>query len=171
MNHIFAAVCLLLISGCTMNNERKLSVDIVEVTENELKNVHMLLTQLNPKMSLQEFENNYNQVKDKEYKLYKATSPHCSAPVGLIGYIFNRDLCVGRAMYIDILVVDKDHRKRGIAKQLMDFAISKLHQDKNAHCIRWTTRNDLEEAINFYKNKIKAPIGYYYRIDNPYFEE
>lgn len=171
MKHNFAAVCLLLISGCTMNNnERKLSVDVLEVTENELKNIHSLLTQLNPKMSLQELQNNYKQVKDKEYKLYKAVTSD-NSPVGLIGYIFNQDLCVGRAMYVDILVVDKNHRKMGIAKQLMDFAISKLHQDKKAHCIRWTTRNDLEEAIGFYKNKVKAPIGYYYRIDNPHFEE
>lgn len=171
MNHKFSALCLLLISGCTMNNnEKKLSVDVVEVTENELKSIHPLLTQLNPKMGLQEFQNNYEQIKD-EYKLYKAVTPNNSSPVGLIGYIFNRDLCVGRAMYVDILVVDKKHRRRGIAKQLMDFVISKLHQDKKAHCIRWTTRNDLKEAMEFYGNKIKSPIGYYYRIDNPYFEE
>lgn len=154
-----------------MSDEERLSVDIAEVTENELKSVYSLLVQLNPKMSLREFEINYNRVKNKEYKLYKAVMAKSSSPIGLIGYVFNQDLCVGRAMYVDILVVDKNYTKRGVAKQLMDFAISKLHQDKNARCIRWTTRNDLEEAIGFYKNKIKAPIGYYYRVDNPYFEE
>ncbi len=143
----------------------KLSIDIVE----EIEDIHFLITQLNPQMSLQKLKNNYEQIKNKEYKLYKAVS--AQATVGLIGYTFNQDLCVGRTMYIDILVVDKNYRNKGIAKQLMDFAISKLHQDKKAHCIRWTTRNDLIEAIGFYKNKVQAPIGYYYRIDNPYFKE
>ena len=143
----------------------KLSIDIVE----EIEDIHFLITQLNPQMSLQQLKNNYEQIKNKEYKLYKAVS--AQATVGLIGYTFNQDLCVGRTMYIDILVVDKNYRNKGIAKQLMDFAISKLHQDKKAHCIRWTTRNDLIEAIGFYKNKVQAPIGYYYRIDNPYFKE
>lgn len=143
----------------------KLSIDIVE----EIEDIHFLITQLNPQMSLQKLKNNYEQIKNKEYKLYKAVS--AQATVGLIGYTFNQDLCVGRTMYIDILVVDKNYRNKGIAKQLMDFAISKLHQDKKAHCIRWTTRNDLIEAIVFYKNKVQAPIGYYYRIDNPYFKE
>ena len=143
----------------------KLSIDIVE----EIEDIHFLITQLNPQMSLQKLKNNYEQIKNKEYKLYKAVS--AQATVGLIGYTFNQDLCVGRTMYIDILVVDKNYRNKGIAKQLMDFAISKLHQNKKAHCIRWTTRNDLIEAIGFYKNKVQAPIGYYYRIDNPYFKE
>lgn len=143
----------------------KLSIDIVE----EIEDIHFLITQLNPQMSLQKLKNNYEQIKNKEYKLYKAVSAQTT--VGLIGYTFNQDLCVGRTMYIDILVVDKNYRNKGIAKQLMDFAISKLHQDKKAHCIRWTTRNDLIEAIGFYKNKVQAPIGYYYRIDNPYFKE
>ena len=143
----------------------KLSIDIVE----EIEDIHFLITQLNPQMGLQKLKNNYEQIKNKEYKLYKAVS--AQATVGLIGYTFNQDLCVGRTMYIDILVVDKNYRNKGIAKQLMDFAISKLHQDKKAHCIRWTTRNDLIEAIGFYKNKVQAPIGYYYRIDNPYFKE
>lgn len=143
----------------------KLSIDIVE----EIEDIHFLITQLNPQMSLQKLKNNYEKIKNKEYKLYKAVS--AQATVGLIGYTFNQDLCVGRTMYIDILVVDKNYRNKGIAKQLMDFAISKLHQDKKAHCIRWTTRNDLIEAIGFYKNKVQAPIGYYYRIDNPYFKE
>lgn len=168
MNCRFVVFFSLLISGCTMVNKEKLSVNIVEVAEDKIGDIHPLLTQLNPKMSLQELKDNYEQVKDKEYKLYRAVAPNGSS-VGLIGYLFNRDLCVGRAMYVDILVVDKDYRGKGIAKQLMDFAISKLHQDKNAHCIRWTTRNDLEDAIGFYKNKIKEPIGYYYRVDNPYF--
>jgi ribosomal protein S18 acetylase RimI-like enzyme len=70
-------------------------------------------------------------------------------------------------MYIDILVTDKEHRKRGIGKQLMDFAISKLHEDKKARFLRWTTRDDFQEAVSFYKDAITAPIGYYYRIDNP----
>jgi ribosomal protein S18 acetylase RimI-like enzyme len=68
-------------------------------------------------------------------------------------------------MYIDILVVDKNYKRKGIGKQLMDFAISKFRQDKHARSLRWTTRNDLVEAVSFYKNQITAPVGYYYRID------
>ena len=157
-------LALLLISGCELSN-KKLPVDIEEVIEDDLENVHPLFAQLNPNLSLEKFRSNYKQA--QEYKLYKAVVKQ--TPVGLIGYLFNRDLCVGRAMYIDVLVVDKNYRKRGIAKQLMDFALTKLHQDKESHCMRWTTRNDLTEAISFYKNQVKEPIGYYYRIDNPYF--
>lgn len=147
----------------------KLSVDIKEVEGNELEKVYPLIIQLNPKMSKQEFQKNYDQV--QEYKLYQAIIPQNGASIGLIGYVFNRDLCVGRAMYVDVLVVEKKYRNKGVATQLMNFAVSKLHQDKTAHCLRWTTRTDLKEAVNFYKNKIKEPLGYYYRIDNPYFSE
>ena len=148
-----------------MNNEKPLFIDIREVFESDLGSLYSLFSQLNPNLSFEEFKYNYKQA--KEYKLFKAVVNQ--TPVGLIGYVFNRDLCVGRAMYIDVLVIDKAYRKKGIAKQLMNFALTRLHQDKNARCMRWTTRNDLKEAIGFYKDQIKEPIGYYYRIDNPYF--
>lgn len=135
----------------------------------DLPRLYGLMRQLNPTMTLGEFEQNYAQVRDDGYKLYAAVTEPDNVPVGLVGYLFNRDLCVGRAMYIDILVVDKNHRRQGIAQKLLNFVLSKLHQDKNARCVRWTTRNDLNEAIAFYKNKVQPPIGYYYRIDNPYF--
>jgi ribosomal protein S18 acetylase RimI-like enzyme len=157
-----------------MNRDTKqMNIYIKEVQENDLESVFQVFSQLNPNMNKKEFKYNYEQVKDKEYKLYQAIiyEGNKKYVAGLIGYIFNEDLCVGRAMYVDVLVVDKSYRNKGIAKQLMNFAISKLHQDKKAHCIRWTTRNDLHEAIGFYNNKIQKPLGYYYRINNPFFTE
>lgn len=151
-----------------MQNNSLTNITITEVAQNNLNNAFTLFSQLNPHMNFQEFTYNYSQLRNKEYHLFQANCD--SRPVGLIGYAYNYDLCVGRAMYIDILVVDKRYRNKGIAKQLMTFAISKLHKDRHAKCIRWTTRNDLQAAIGFYKNKIKEPIGYYYRIDNPYFK-
>jgi ribosomal protein S18 acetylase RimI-like enzyme len=173
MKYYLAVFFMTLLSGCTIKNESRIVVEINEVKENELTNLFPIFSQLNPNMSKENFISNYKQVKDKEYYLYQAIIDENNKKhaIGLIGYIFNEDLCVGRAMYIDVLVVDKNYRNKGIAKQLMDFAISKLHQDKKAHCIRWTTRNDLHEAINFYNKKIQKPTGYYYRINNTAFEK
>lgn len=171
MKHYLVVFFAILLSGCAMKNNNKQPIEIKEVKENELESTFPVFSQLNPKMSKESFISNYEQVKEKEYHLYQAIVNENNKEhiAGLVGYIFNEDLCVGRAMYVDVLVVDKNYRNKGIAKQLMDFAISKLHQDKKAHCIRWTTRNDLHEAIKFYNDKIQKPLGYYYRINNPFF--
>ncbi|MDR1982369.1 MAG: GNAT family N-acetyltransferase [Holosporaceae bacterium] len=162
-----------LLSGCVMEERHKYDVQIKEVTPHELSEVFPLFVQLNPSAKEATFMKNYNKAKKNEYNLYKAVITETGKlhTVGLMGYLFNEDLCVGRTMYIDILVVDKHYRNKGIGKQLMKFAISKLHQDKCARFLRWTTRNNLAEAISFYKNAIASPIGYYYRIDNPNFNE
>jgi GNAT superfamily N-acetyltransferase len=154
-----------------MNENCKIKIE--EVKESELSEIFPIFTQLNPTTKEAAFRKNYERIKRLEYKLYKAVTNENGKmrSVGLIGYIFNEDLCVGRAMYIDILVVDKPYRKKGIGKQLMDFAILKLRQDKLARFLRWTTRNDLEEAVSFYKNGIASPIGCYYRIDNPNYQD
>jgi ribosomal protein S18 acetylase RimI-like enzyme len=144
-----------------------------KLKESELSEIFPLFVQLNPTSKESTFRKNYERTKSLGYKLYKASTDEDGRKraIGLVGYIFNEDLCVGRAMYVDILVVDKNYRRKGVGKQLMDFVVSKLHQDKLARFLRWSTRNDLIEAISFYKNKIAEPIGYYYRIDNPNFRE
>lgn len=113
---------MLLTAGCAMKRDNKQPIEIKEVRKSELESVFPVFSQLNPNMSKEEFVNNYERVKEKEYHLYQATinenNKQCIA--GLIGYIFNEDFCVGRAMYVDVLVVDKNHRNRGIAKQLKD---------------------------------------------------
>ncbi len=154
-----------------MESNKNDNISIEKVEKIDLENAFIVFSQLNPKMNLSEFLKNYHQL--KEYFLYKAiiVESYKKRIVGLVGWTFNEDLCVGHTMYIDVLVVDRQYRNQGIAKKLMNFAISKLHQDKKAKCIRWTTRNDLSEAINFYKKKIKEPIGYYYRIDNPNYND
>jgi GNAT superfamily N-acetyltransferase len=155
------------------SNQYNYIVTIEEVREGELSEIFSLFVQLNPTAKESTFKKNYERTKNLEYKLHKAVIDEGGKKhiVGLIGYVFNEDLCVGRAMYVDILVVDKNYRRKGIGKQLMNFAASKLYQDKHARFLRWTTRNDLTEAVSFYKNKITDPIGYYYRIDNSNFQE
>jgi GNAT superfamily N-acetyltransferase len=155
------------------SNQRDYIVTIKEVGKNELSKIFSLFVQLSPTAKESTFRKNYERAKSLGYKPHKAVIDENKKKcvVGLIGYIFNEDLCVGRAMYVDVLVVDKNWRRNGIGKQLIDFAISKLYQDKHARFLRWTTRNDLTEAVSFYKNKIAEPIGYYYRIDNSNFQE
>ncbi|MDR3180299.1 MAG: GNAT family N-acetyltransferase, partial [Holosporaceae bacterium] len=102
---------------------------IEEVKENELSAAFPLFSQLNPTMKKETFRNNYERTKRLEYKLFKATVCESNGErvVRLIGYLFNEDLCIGRAMYVDVLVVDKNYRKKGVGKRLMDFAVSRLH--------------------------------------------
>ncbi len=174
MKRYLSILIVALISVCfgnAMELHKKNDISIEKIENTELENAFVVFSQLNPKMSKSEFLKNYHQL--KEYFLYKATITKNDQKqiVGLIGWLFNEDLCVGRAMYVDVLVIDKQYRNQGIAEKLMNFAISKLHQDEKAKCIRWTTRNDLTEAINFYRTKIKEPIGYYYRIDNPNYKD
>ena len=123
-------------------------IKIEEVKEQELEDIFPLFLQLNPSAKEVVFKRSYANIKKFRYKLYKAVTNNDNRKtfVGLIGYLFNEDLCVGRTMYIDVLVTDKKYRKRGIGKQLMDFAMSKLHEDGSARFLRWTTRNDLHEA-------------------------
>ena len=111
-------------------------IKIQEMSVEDLPRLHALMRQLNPTMTLDEFEQNYAQVREDGYKLYAAIAESDNVPVGLVGYLFNRDLCVGRAMYIDVLVVDENHRRQGIAQKLLKFILSKLHRDKNARCVR-----------------------------------
>ncbi len=72
-------------------------------------------------------------------------------------------------MYIDTLVVDEHHRRYGIGNQLMDFAISKLNQDENACCMKWSTGKKRNNAIEFYKKKFADFSGYCYGVDNKTF--
>ncbi|MDR1365589.1 MAG: GNAT family N-acetyltransferase [Holosporales bacterium] len=153
-------------------NDKADNIIIDKVANEELMEVFPLFVQLCPTAKESVFKEHCEKAeKFDKYNLYKATlnKNNRRLCVGLIGYVFNEYLCAGRTMYIDILVVDKNYRKKGIGKQLMDFAVFKLHQDKNARFLRWTTRNDLTEAVSFYRNQITAPAGYYYRINNPNF--
>lgn len=78
---------------------------------------------------------------------------------GLLGYRILDDLLRPRRFFIDDLVVDKSHRKQGIAQKVLEYAYTKAY-DENCARIDLEAALTNEAAIQLYQQQKFNKVAY-----------
>ncbi|XP_046575994.1 thialysine N-epsilon-acetyltransferase-like isoform X2 [Haliotis rubra] len=91
---------------------------------------------------LAEFENLLDQV--------NITSENTSQLIGYLLYFWSYGTFTGRVLYVEDLYVSQNHRRRGVASALWEFAM-KVALEKGCKRMQWVVLDWNTTAINFYK--------------------
>jgi GNAT superfamily N-acetyltransferase len=124
---------------------------IREIAENEILSVYPVLKELRPHISKEEFVEIYKHSrKADDYTFYGYfLNNDC---VGLMGLRYLTDYVHRFHLYIDDLVVSKDHRSQQIGAKLLKFAEA-LAQDKSCTGLRLSTGVDNKDGMRFYERE------------------
>lgn len=124
---------------------------IKEIPENDIMSVYTVLKELRPHISPEEFVEIYRQArKADEFTFYGYfVGEDC---VGLMGLRYIHDYVHRFHLYIDDLVVSKDHRSQKIGAQLLQFAET-LAKEKNCTGLRLCTGVDNKDGMRFYERE------------------
>ncbi|MBY0554110.1 GNAT family N-acetyltransferase [bacterium] len=124
---------------------------IKEIPENEIMSVYAVLKELRPHITEEEFSEIYHHArKADDYTFYGYfVGPEC---VGLMGLRYINDYVHRFHLYIDDLVVSKDHRSQQIGAKLLKFAET-LAQEKNCTGLRLCTGVDNKDGMRFYERE------------------
>jgi ribosomal protein S18 acetylase RimI-like enzyme len=124
---------------------------IREIPEDEIKSVYPVLKELRPHISEEEFVEIYKHSrKADDYTFYGFfVNNDC---VGLMGLRYLNDYVHRFHLYIDDLVVSKDHRSQQIGAKLLKFAET-LAVEKQCSGLRLCTGVDNKDGIRFYERE------------------
>ncbi|XP_067668900.1 thialysine N-epsilon-acetyltransferase-like isoform X3 [Haliotis asinina] len=91
---------------------------------------------------LAEFENLLDQV--------NITSENTSKLIGYLLYFWSYGTFTGRVLYVEDLYVSQNHRRRGVASALWDFAM-KIALEKGCKRMQWVVLDWNTTAVAFYE--------------------
>ena len=134
------------------------SINIQEaLTEHQIKLIYPVMRQLRTAFTdINTFVFSVKRIQQSGYRVYFASCNQLlsSNAIGVIGLRLQEDLCWGRHIYIDDLVVDENFQNRGIGRQLMTFARD-LAISESCQCLRLASGLEKYNAHGFYDH-----IGY-----------
>jgi GNAT superfamily N-acetyltransferase len=124
---------------------------IREIAENEILRVYAVLKELRPHISEEEFVEIYKHAHEADdYTFYGYfVNNDC---VGLMGLRYLNDYVHRFHLYIDDLVVSKDHRSQQIGAKLLKFAEA-LALKKSCTGLRLSTGVDNKDGMRFYERE------------------
>lgn len=135
-------------------------MDIKKVTEENLPKAFIVLKELRPHLSFEEFIVIYEQSqKNDEYELaavYKDQSI-----VAVMGYRILYDLVRGKHIYIDDLVTAENARSKGFGAKLLAYA-EQIAIQKNCKTLRLCTGIENERGVQFYEKNNWTRRAYAY---------
>ncbi|MCA0369810.1 MAG: GNAT family N-acetyltransferase [Proteobacteria bacterium] len=124
--------------------------DVQTVSQDNLKGVFTLFSQLRNHLTFENFEIFFQDAAENNaYKLFSfSLNGDYIALVGLRPYC---DFVRGKHLYVDDLVVDERHRSKGLGRHLLKW-IDAYAKQNNFKCVRLSTGADNPQAMKFYTN-------------------
>lgn len=123
------------------------------IPNHRLKESFALIHQLRPDISEDVFVQRAAQARlEHGYNLFLLFSDNLA--IGAIGFRVTLDLCWGKHLYVDDLIVDHSQRRRGVGKHLMEFAEAQARQ-RGCDCVRLACGLSRVDSQKFYE-----AIGY-----------
>jgi len=134
-------------------NQRQITVREA-ITPQEIMSLYLVLSQLRTEFDSPEvLLNAVNRAKSTGYILHYATlSEDLESVIGVIGFRVLCDLCWGKSLYIDDLVIDQEKRGIGLGSFLVDYAIE-IAKKLNCKYVRLSSGLSRSRAHAFYQKK------------------
>ena len=121
--------------------------------EEEIGATYQIMQQLRTKINKESYIENVKKMinSEKKYTLFGAFSEKEKQCVAVIGFSYDFRLSVGKMIYIEDLVVDKNHQNLGIGRKLMNH-VENIARKENIRTLVLDSAIHRKEAHKFYDN-------------------
>ena len=119
-------------------------------TEQQIRSCYELMAVLRPHLIKTDFQNRVSRQMEQGYQL--RALQNANDPLALIGYRLVENLISGKFLYIDDLVTAPNHKRKGYAGQLLDWAIQ-FSIDEGCQAVQLDSGFQNADAHRLYFNK------------------
>ena len=127
------------------------NMEITQIkTEQQIRSCYELMAVLRPHLIKTDFPNQVSRQMEQGYQLRALED--ANDPLALIGYRLVENLIFGKFLYIDDLVTAPNHKRKGYAGQLLDWAIQ-FSIDEGCQAVQLDSGFQNADAHRLYLNK------------------
>jgi GNAT superfamily N-acetyltransferase len=127
------------------------NMEITQIkTEQQIRSCYQLMAVLRPHLIKSDFPNRVSRQMEQGYQL--RALENANDPLALIGYRLVENLIFGKFLYIDDLVTATNHKRKGYAGQLLDWAIQ-FSIDEGCQAVQLDSGFQNTDAHRLYLNK------------------
>ncbi|MDF1642649.1 MAG: GNAT family N-acetyltransferase [Pseudomonadales bacterium] len=127
------------------------NMEITQIkTEQQIRSCYELMAVLRPHLIKTDFPNQVSRQMEQGYQLRALED--ANDPLALIGYRLVENLIFGKFLYVDDLVTAPNHKRKGYAGQLLDWAIQ-FSIDEGCQAVQLDSGFQNADAHRLYLNK------------------